>query len=181
MFLGKDASVQGIKPLYGGFIIFRGSRGYFQADFSFLLEYALLAQEAGAERLRFAETVGVMEPFNTRRVISMLVEKLTIPVEFHGHNDFGLATANSMAAFAAGAEYISTTVGGLGERAGNTCLEDMVMLFKACVSPRNGEFRPGILKILSKYVAEAANRPSVTYRLYPATLLSGPERAKNTV
>lgn len=137
-----------------------GAEDASRADFGFLLEYALLAQEAGAERLRFADTVGVMEPFNTRRVIGLLVEKMAIPVEFHGHNDFGLATANSLAAFTAGAAYINTTVGGVGERAGNTCLGDIINLFNNCVSPREGTVKTTILEKLNKIVAQAANRPA---------------------
>lgn len=142
-----------------------GAEDASRADFSFLLDYALLAQEAGAYRLRFADTVGALEPFSTRRVINMLLNRLDIPVEFHGHNDFGLATANSLAAFSAGAAYISTTVGGLGERAGNACLEDMVMLFRTGSTSGNGP-KYGVLSALGRYVARAANRPE-----YPLNLL----------
>ncbi len=140
-----------------------GAEDASRTDFSFLMEYALLAQESGAERLRFADTVGVMEPFNTRRIIGRLVENLAIPVEFHGHNDFGLATANSLAAFAAGAAYINTTVSGVGERAGNTCLEDIVKLFKNCVGSHEGTFRTDTMEKLVKFVAKTANRPVASY------------------
>jgi len=135
-----------------------GAEDASRADFGFLLEYALLAQDAGAERLRYADTVGALEPFTTRRMVSMLVSKLDIPVEFHGHNDFGLATANSLAAFAGGAAFISTTVGGLGERAGNASLEDMVLLFGDNFCSANG-LKTGVLGALGRYVARAANRP----------------------
>jgi len=135
-----------------------GAEDASRADFNFLLEFALLAQEAGVERLRYADTVGILEPFTTRRQMGELVNNLSIPVEFHGHNDFGLATANSLAAFWAGAAYISTTVGGLGERAGNTSLEDMLGLFWSSIhSP--GRFKSRMLEALSSYVYRAANRP----------------------
>ncbi|SFR15580.1 homocitrate synthase [Desulfoscipio geothermicus] len=135
-----------------------GAEDASRADFNFLLEFALLAQEAGVERLRYADTVGILEPFATRRQVGLLVSNLSIPVEFHGHNDFGLATANSLAAFGAGAAYISTTVGGLGERAGNASLEDMLGLFwSGFHSP--GRFKSRVLESLSRYVARAASRP----------------------
>lgn len=135
-----------------------GAEDASRADFGFLLEYALLAQDAGAQRLRYADTVGILEPFTTRRMVSMLASKLDIPVEFHGHNDFGLATANSLAAYSAGAAFISTTVGGLGERAGNASLEDMVLLFGDSIRSSGG-IKTGVLGALGRYVARAANRP----------------------
>lgn len=134
-----------------------GAEDASRADFGFLLEYARAAQEAGADRLRYADTVGILEPFTTRRLIGMLAGRLDIPVEFHGHNDFGLATANSLAAFSGGAGYVSATVGGLGERAGNACLEDMFLLFGAGSRSRDG-LKVGVLAALGRYVARAANR-----------------------
>jgi homocitrate synthase NifV len=135
-----------------------GSEDASRADFRFLMEFALLAQEMGAERFRYADTVGILDPFSTRRVVGALVKKLSIPVEFHGHNDFGMATANSVAAFTAGATHITTTVGGLGERAGNTCLEDILKIFHKTFK-NTGVFNLDILPVLSRYVAIAANRP----------------------
>jgi len=134
-----------------------GAEDASRADFGFLLEYALAAQDAGAERLRYADTVGILEPFTTRRLVSMVTSRLDIPVEFHGHNDFGLATANSLAAFSGGAAYISATVGGLGERAGNACLEDILLLFGGGARTRDG-LKTGVLGALGRYVARAANR-----------------------
>jgi homocitrate synthase NifV len=101
-----------------------------RADDSFLLDVALYAQEWGASRFRFCDTVGVLDPFTTYNRVNRLVKALMIPVEMHTHNDFGLATANALAGIKAGATSVNTTVNGLGERAGNAALEEVVMALK---------------------------------------------------
>ncbi|WGV26548.1 homocitrate synthase [Halotia branconii] len=101
-----------------------------RADESFLLDVALHAQEWGASRFRFCDTVGVLDPFSTYAKVKRLVAALSIPLEIHTHNDFGLATANALAGMKAGAFSVSTTVNGLGERAGNAALEEVVMSVK---------------------------------------------------
>ncbi|MEA5507940.1 homocitrate synthase [Halotia wernerae UHCC 0503] len=101
-----------------------------RADESFLLDVALHAQEWGASRFRFCDTVGVLDPFSTYAKVKRLVSALSIPLEIHTHNDFGLATANALAGMKAGAFSVSTTVNGLGERAGNAALEEVVMSVK---------------------------------------------------
>ncbi|OPX90243.1 MAG: 2-isopropylmalate synthase [Pelotomaculum sp. PtaB.Bin104] len=97
-----------------------------RADPDFLIDFATHARREGAQRLRFADTMGVLDPFRTRQVIRRLIEKTGIDVEFHGHNDFGMAAANTLAAFKAGARYLSTTITGIGERAGNCSFEEVV-------------------------------------------------------
>lgn len=89
------------------------------ADMNFLIHFARQAGLAGAERLRFADTLGMLDPFRAEQVIRRLIEETGMEVEFHGHNDFGLATANTFAAWKAGARYLDTSIGGLGERVGN--------------------------------------------------------------
>ncbi|MEL7226932.1 MAG: homoaconitate hydratase, partial [Cyanobacteria bacterium J06576_12] len=90
-----------------------------RADETFLLEAAQFAQENGAFRFRFCDTVGILDPFSTFEKVKKLTAALAIPVEMHTHNDLGLATANALAGVRAGAASINTTVNGLGERAGN--------------------------------------------------------------
>jgi len=68
-----------------------------------------------------------MEPISLYKTITSIVENIELDIDFHGHNDFGMATANALAANKAGAKYISCTINGLGERAGNTALEEIVM------------------------------------------------------
>jgi len=101
-----------------------------RADDYFLLEVAALAEQWGASRFRFCDTVGILDPFNTYRKIKLLVSDISIPVEMHTHNDLGMATANALAGMQAGARSLNTTVNGLGERAGNAALEEVVMALK---------------------------------------------------
>jgi len=101
-----------------------------RADDHFLLEVAASAEQWGASRFRFCDTVGILDPFNTYRKIKLLVNALAIPVEMHTHNDLGMATANALAGVQAGARSLNTTVNGLGERAGNAALEEVVMALK---------------------------------------------------
>lgn len=101
-----------------------------RADDDFLLEVATSAERWGASRFRFCDTVGILDPFNTYRKIKLLVNALAIPVEMHTHNDLGMATANALAGVQAGARSLNTTVNGLGERAGNAALEEVVMALK---------------------------------------------------
>src|SRR5690606_17865550 len=98
-----------------------------RADIDFLTRIGATAQLAGARRLRFADTLGVMEPFAVIRTIRALRSSLDLEIEFHAHDDYGLATANTLAAVAGGATHINTTVNGLGERAGNAPLEECVL------------------------------------------------------
>ena len=97
---------------------------------AFLREAYLAAMDAGATGIGFPDTVGVLTPEIVRRRIAMLV-RLAHPrgvkVRAHFHNDLGLATANTLAAIAAGADIVHLTVGGIGERAGNAALEETVM------------------------------------------------------
>ncbi len=98
-----------------------------RADRGFLLKVAEAAQATGAERIRFADTVGVMEPFGVLDTIKALRAATDLAVEMHAHDDLGLATANTLAAALAGATHLNTTVNGLGERAGNAALEEVVV------------------------------------------------------
>ncbi len=98
-----------------------------RADKTFVLQVADLAQQAGAKRFRYADTLGVLDPFVTHDRIAQLVADTDLEIEMHAHDDLGLATANSIAAIMAGASHVNTTVNGLGERAGNAPLEEVVM------------------------------------------------------
>lgn len=113
-----------------GLFVSVGGEDSSRADENFLLDVALLAQEWGASRFRFCDTVGILDPFTTYAKVRKLVDSLSIPVEMHTHNDLGLATANALAGIKAGAKSVNTTVNGLGERAGNAALEEVVMALK---------------------------------------------------
>ncbi|MEA5582779.1 homocitrate synthase [Nodularia harveyana UHCC-0300] len=127
-----------------------------RADPNFLLDVALNAQEWGASRFRFCDTVGVLDPFSTYAKVKPLVSALSIPVEIHTHNDFGLATANALAGIKAGATSVNTTVNGVGERAGNAALEEVVMSIKRIYGINLGIDTRRLLE-LSQLVASASN------------------------
>ncbi len=91
----------------------------------FLAKMAETAQQAGAQRIRYADTVGIMEPFGVLDAIRQLRSQTDMEIEMHAHDDLGLATANTLAAALAGATHVNTTVNGLGERAGNAALEEV--------------------------------------------------------
>lgn len=101
-----------------------------RADFTFLAEILAEAEKQGVDRVRFADTTGILEPLKVFFTLQKLVKNSGIPLEFHAHNDLGLATANSLAAVQAGFQAISVTVGGLGERAGNAALEEVAVALK---------------------------------------------------
>lgn len=98
-----------------------------RAEPEFLWRVLERAEEAGARRFRFADTLGIMEPFQVYEAIRDLRAMSDLEIEMHAHDDLGLATANTLAAVRAGATHVNTTVHGLGERAGNAPLEEVVM------------------------------------------------------
>ncbi|MBW4518456.1 MAG: homocitrate synthase [Scytolyngbya sp. HA4215-MV1] len=129
-----------------------------RADESFLMDVALFAQEWGAFRFRFCDTVGILDPLTTYRKVQRLVEQLAIPIEMHTHNDLGLATANALAGIQAGAASVNTTVNGLGERAGNAALEEVVMALKRIYGVQTGIDTKRLLE-LSRLVVKASKCP----------------------
>ncbi|SFG43391.1 homocitrate synthase NifV [Novosphingobium sp. CF614] len=97
-----------------------------RADIDFLKRVVVAIEEAGGHRFRFADTLGVLDPFGTCDLFRELARETDIELEFHGHDDLGLATANTLAAVRGGATHVSVCVLGLGERAGNAPLEEVV-------------------------------------------------------
>lgn len=138
-----------------------------RADESFLLDVAQLAQEWGAFRFRFCDTVGILDPVTTYSKVRQLVSHLSIPVEMHMHNDFGLATANTLAGIKAGARSVNTTVNGIGERAGNAALEEVLMALKCIYKIETGIDTKRLVE-LSQLVAKATN-----YRVPPWKAIVG--------
>lgn len=98
-----------------------------RADLGFLKALYEDGMDAGAERLCFCDTVGLLVPERTTEIFQDFSSSLKAPLSIHCHNDFGLATANTVAALAAGAKQAHVTVNGLGERAGNASMEEVVM------------------------------------------------------
>ncbi|MEM7481929.1 MAG: hypothetical protein AAF481_12210 [Acidobacteriota bacterium] len=96
----------------------------------FLLEYAGVAREAGADRLRISDTTGALTPEAYYRKVGRLAVACDIDLHCHTHNDFGFATANTIAGLHAGARYFHVTVNGIGERAGNADLAQTAVALK---------------------------------------------------
>ena len=128
-----------------------------RADMDFLCALAETAERCGARRLRFADTLGILEPFTTFDKISLLRRHSGLEIEMHAHDDLGLATANTLAACKAGATHVNTTVNGLGERAGNAPLEEVVLGLKKLHGIATGIELKGF-PALSRQVAAASGR-----------------------
>lgn len=134
-----------------------GAEDASRADQEFVVKLATKAEEAGAVRFRYADTVGVLDPFQTYENIKRLKNFTGLAIEFHAHNDFGLAVANALSAYRAGATWIDTTVNGIGERAGNTCLEDFLKAFHL-LHRCPWQFDKRYLSLLANYVRRAVGR-----------------------
>ena len=128
-----------------------------RADINFLIEFINLAKEAGADRFRYCDTVGVMEPFTLRDTIEKIYKATNFDIEMHTHNDFGMATANAIAGIVGGANHIGVTVNGLGERAGNAALEEVIMALKF-VYGYETNIDTTRFREISKYVSQASGR-----------------------
>jgi len=129
-----------------------------RANTNFLLKFIQSARDAGADRVRFCDTVGCLGPYQTYEKIKILVSQGGLPVEMHCHNDFGMATANTIAGLRAGATYAGATVLGLGERAGNAALEELVMALKH-IEKVDAKFNHSMIRQLCDYVSQASGRP----------------------
>lgn len=98
-----------------------------RTEFEFLKEVYHAVENAKVDYINVPDTVGVMIPASMHYLVSELKKYLKVPISVHCHNDFGLAVANSLSAVEAGAEQVHVTINGLGERAGNASLEEVVM------------------------------------------------------
>lgn len=142
-----------------GLYVCVGGEDSSRADHSFLAELMDIARALGADRFRYCDTLGILDPFTMHDNIRYLRQQVPgLELEVHTHDDLGMATANAIAGLRAGARYVNTTVNGLGERAGNAALEEVVMALKhAC------KVDPGIATDrfveLSRFVGQASCRP----------------------
>ncbi len=135
-----------------------GAQDASRAHPDFLLEYISVAEHSGADRIRLADTVGILDPIETFQFIKNIrVEFPLLPFEFHGHNDLGMATANAVAAIKAGVNCISATVNGLGERAGNSSLEEVIAFLYQKAG--NSRFNTSVINKLSQYVSSLSASP----------------------
>lgn len=129
-----------------------------RSDTGMMMDVYKECEKAGATRLGITDTLGCAGPEAVHYLVKKIREGTSIPLSAHLHNDFGLATANSIAALTAGAEAIATTVGGIGERSGNVPLEQFVMVMKHLYKRDIGINTEGLTD-LAKLVFEAAKLP----------------------
>lgn len=128
-----------------------------RAESGFLAQLIDTAVALGVGRIRLADTVGVMTPQATAYAIAQLRHRHPdVELGFHGHNDFGMASANAVSALEAGAEWADVTVLGLGERAGCSRLEEVAALLTLVHQKKN--YRIDQLGQLCTLVAEASGR-----------------------
>ena len=106
-----------------------------RTDLDYLVEFALAAKEAGAERIRYCDTLGYDDPFSIYDRVSALATAVQLPIELHCHNDLGMVVAVTVAGAKAAIDsgvdaYINTTINGMGERAGNADLVSCLLAIK---------------------------------------------------
>ncbi|MCS7178690.1 MAG: homoaconitate hydratase [Anaerolineae bacterium] len=128
-----------------------------RSDMNFLIEYYRRAEALGARMVRYCDSLGVNDPFTTYRHIRHICQAVSIPIQLHMHNEFGMATANVLMGLRAGARAVAASLGGLGERTGNSPLEEVVMALKHLYGVDLGvdttRFREA-----AEYIAEASRR-----------------------
>ena len=134
-----------------------GAEDASRADSSFLERAYREAIDGGAIRLRYADTLGVEDPFTAFDNMRYLSSMFEVPLEYHAHNDLGLAAANALAALRAGA-MASVTVGGMGERAGNASLEQVACASSLILKEDLG-IALGSLTRLNELVSSLSGRP----------------------
>lgn len=140
-----------------GLFVCIGGEDSSRADLGFLKEVMTLGKSIGANRFRYCDTVGILTPQKTYTNIKSLSSLNLLDIEMHTHNDFGMATANAISGFEAGAISANTTVIGLGERAGNASFEQVLMTL-ARLCGKKVAIDSNKLKSLIQTVGLASNR-----------------------
>jgi isopropylmalate/homocitrate/citramalate synthase len=129
----SHAVAAGVRVCYFGV---DGSR----ADLGFLERVFAAAVEAGASEIAVVDTIGVLSPEGAAMLVRSARGWLgpEIPIHWHGHDDFGLATAAAIAAVRAGAQWVQGTINGMGERAGNASLGEVALALDALYGVETG-------------------------------------------
>jgi len=128
-----------------------------RTDLEFLLKVITLAKKKGAGRFRICDTVSKFDPFRTFMNINTISSSVSLPLEVYNHNDFGMATANGMAAIRGGAAGLVVSVGGLGDGTGNAAMEEIVMALRYLENLEIG-IETSKFREIAEYVAKASAR-----------------------
>ncbi|HEY6534515.1 MAG TPA: 2-isopropylmalate synthase, partial [Candidatus Nitrosocosmicus sp.] len=123
-----------------------------RSDRNYLNQVFKAVAETGADRLDIPDTVGYATPKYISELVKDVIDATKLPVSVHCHDDFGLAVANSIAGFESGASCAHVTINGLGERAGNASLEEVVMALQ-CLYNYQHNINTSILYDVSKFVS----------------------------
>ena len=130
-----------------------------RVELPFLLEVVGELAKAGVDRLRIVDTTGCATPEGISRLVrDVAVAAPDLPLEIHCHDDFGLATANTVAAVVAGAAYVSSTINGIGERSGNAATEEVALVLEGLYGIATG-LDLGKLAVTSSTVARLSQVP----------------------
>ena len=127
-----------------------------RTEINYLIEFYKAIEFAGTDMINVPDTVGILTPITSRHLIRTLRKKISIPISVHFHNDFGLAVANSIISVEEGANQVHCTVNGIGERAGNTSLEEFVVGLKIAYGANIGVDTTQLFNI-SNFVASITN------------------------
>jgi methanogen homocitrate synthase len=127
-----------------------------RTDLDFLKKIYSRAQLYGVDRVHIADTVGAISPQGMDYLVRELKKEINTEIALHCHNDFGMALSNSISGLLAGASAVSTTVNGIGERAGNASLEELVMTL-LLIYRVDLKFNISVFYELSQLVEELTN------------------------
>lgn len=128
-----------------------------RADAKWLRKLALAAENAGAFRVRLSDTVGIWTPVKAMKAVSALRERLVIDIAVHCHDDFGMGTANAVAALDAGADWADGSLLGIGERSGLAATEELAGYFELIET--SGNYRMEGVAPLCARIAQLADLP----------------------
>ena len=129
-----------------------------RTDLNFLKDFFKIISEAGIRRINVPDTVGVITPRKMYKLITEIKSVVRVPISVHCHDDFGMAVANSIAGVEAGAEQVHVTINGLGERAGNASLEEVVLALKMLYN-KETNIKTGSLYRISQLVSKLTKVP----------------------
>ena len=135
-----------------------GAQDATRTDNSIIKDFIQEVSKYKINRIRIADTVGIINPLQTFKLFKGLLSAFPDKVfEFHAHNDFGMATANTITAIETGVQSVSLTVNGLGERAGNAALEEVIMGMIHVIKLKS-RYNTKYISELSEYVAYCSGR-----------------------
>jgi len=145
-----------------------------RSDFQYIIKlFNQLYDDYGIDKIVITDTIGIMLPFTIKKFVSKIINNCNSNIKFgiHCHNDFGLATANTIAAIESGIVYPTVTVNGIGERAGNASFEETVMILEKIYGYNTGiilKYMNALSSMVELYsgMPVSPNKPIVGYNVF---------------